>query len=103
MAQIRKSKSDTRNFKLIPSRNEIADEKKFEGKYKDKDVLVNKEQFIGVKKQDIEDITSQLYDINATISLRFIGMNKKVKKKDVIAINHTIAEIIQQLRWLAGR
>lgn len=54
-----------------------------------------------LEKQKLEEISEDLYNLNANISLYFIGYKNPVTENDLLNINDKISKAIRQLRELS--
>jgi len=53
-----------------------------------------------LEKGKLEEIDQRLYEINAFISLQYIGLKKQATLEDYIKINDELARCIRQIRDL---
>ena len=53
-----------------------------------------------LEKGKLEEIEKNIYNINAYISLNFIGLQKKPTQEEILKINDSLATCIRQLRNL---
>lgn len=53
-----------------------------------------------LEKQKIEEVANLIYNINAFISLHYIGLKKIPTNEEILVINDQLAQAIRRLRNL---
>ena len=53
-----------------------------------------------LEKQKIEEIAELIYNVNAFISISYIGLKKQPTDEEILEINNQLAQAIKRLRNL---